>query len=830
MMQDTGSMIKALVSFLVFLPLLFPCNSAGEILKSDTVWSGNVSVAEDVVVPRGVTLTVMPGTVVTVSAAESTKTDPEYLSPFTEITVRGTFAVKGTEKAPVVFRLEGEPKADGWGGVFVDGGTATFTWSRISHGETAVTVLDGTLRAENVEVTGNRYGLVARGKDTAVHLERCRITGNDYGVFLFDEPAVKGKDLMVSGNRKKDRYSASIRQLASGTDYTLPTGLVSPRRYGDDVLLGETVWQGRIVISGIVRVPENSRLVVLPGTVVEFRRKDTTGSGIGENGLLIQGRFIAKGTPQQPIFFRSGEKDRRPGDWDAINIMNSDGAQNLIEYCQIEDAYRGLHFHFSNVAVNRSVLRNNYRGMQFQESAVDIRGNSLYGNRSGIQGRDSEIVFSDNTIGGNFVGANFYRVTMSARRNAISGNTREGLRIRESVARVEENVIGGNRFGLMVADCFYGSFSRNVLANNAETAFSLKNVDNLDISGNFIAGNGLNGLNLQDVRAAVTGNQITDNGERGIGIISFDGQITGNNFIANGLYAIDLEGPMNILAKGNWWGADPPDTVIFDKHDDAARGAVDAGSPAGEPFPFTWSSANVSGEITWRGSMAVHGQVTVPSIGRLSIAPGTRVGFAEGAGLSIKGRILASGTKGREIVFTSLNGKEPSSWDEILLEHADGSRFEHCVIEYGTWGIHSHFTNLTIADCRFVNNYGGMRFRSGPVTVDRCRFERNAIGIRSYRGNATIRGTEITGNETGIFVREKGSGLQIHGNNIYGNNNYNLRIGDFNDEDVSAEDNWWGEGDPLATIFDARQEPGIGMLRYEPFSQRPFDLKVRVVQ
>lgn len=823
-------MIQAFVSILLFLPLLFPCLAAGETLKTDTVWSGQVALADDIVIPRGVTLTVRPGTVVTVSAAESTKTDPEYLSPLTEITVRGNLVVSGTKDAPVVFRLAGDPRPDGWAGIAVDGGSATFSWSRIGQAETAVSVIGGKLRADNVELTGNRYGMVVQGKDAAVAASGCRITGNDYGVFLFDGAEVAGNDLVVSGNRKKDRYAASLRQLADGVEYPLPAGLVAPRRYGDDVLLGETVWQGRILISGIVRVPENSRLVVLPGTVVEFRRRDTTGSGIGENGLLIQGVFIAKGTPRQPIFFRSGEKDRHPGDWDAINIMNSDGARNLIEYCQIEDAYRGLHFHFSNVAVNRSVLRNNYRGIQFQESAVEIRGSSFLGNRSGIQGRDSEIVFDDNTLTGNVVGANYYRVTINARRNLISGNTREGMRIRESVARVEENVIGGNRFGLLVADCFYGSFSRNVIAGNAENGFSLKNADNLDIAGNFIAGNGLNGMNLQDVRAAVTGNQISDNGERGIGIISFAGRITGNNFMANGLYAIDLDGPADVSAPGNWWGGGPAATVILDRADEARRGTVNAGSAAGKPFTFAWPTAAAPGETTWRGSMAVNGQVAVPAGSRLAVAPGTRVGFAPGAGLHVTGRILASGTRGNEIVFTSLEKTEPSSWEEILIEHADGSRFDHCVVEYATWGIHSHFTNLAVADCRFANNYGGMRFRSGPVTVSGGRFENNTIGIRSYRGNATIEGNQITGNETGIFVREKGSGLQIHRNNIFGNGSYNLRIGDFNDEDVSAENNWWGEGDPLPSIFDARQEPGIGLLRYEPFAQRPFDLNPGMVQ
>jgi nitrous oxidase accessory protein NosD len=93
----------------------------------------------------------------------------------------------------------------------------------------------------------------------------------------------------------------------------------------------------------------------------------------------------------------------------------------------------------------------------------------------------------------------------------------------------------------------------------------------------------------------------------------------------------------------------------------------------------------------------------------------------------------------------------------------------------------------------------------------------NGIGIRDFRGNAVIAGNAITGNGTGIFVREKGGGLTVRGNNIFANADYNVRVGDFNDEDVDARENWWGAGDPGATILDARQEPGIGTVRYEPF-------------
>jgi hypothetical protein len=209
----------------------------------------------------------------------------------------------------------------------------------------------------------------------------------------------------------------------------------------------------------------------------------------------------------------------------------------------------------------------------------------------------------------------------------------------------------------------------------------------------------------------------------------------------------------------------------------------------------------------------------------LRVAPKTVVEFANGIGLLIKGRIIANGKPAEKIIFTSSKEKKAASdWDEIRLEYATGSMISNCIIEYATWGLHSHFTNLVVSDSRFANNYGGMRFRSGPVEIKHSQFDSNVIGIRSYLGNAVIRENIITKNETGIFVREKGGGLLITRNNLFDNSNYNIRVGDFNNEDVSARDNWWGSTDPLSTVFDGRSEPDIGKVLIEPFLKEPLKL------
>lgn len=810
-----------LISAILVLILYSPAQAA--VLTTDTVWHGNVVVSEDILVPSGITLTILAGTRITVQAAENTKTDPEYLSPLTEITVRGVLHIQGSKQAPVEFSSS-DGKIGGWAGILIDNGNADISNCRISNADTAVYQTGGILRLMTSTLTGNRYGLVVQGATSSAKLDGSRITDNDYGLLTYAGAAVIRQDTLVSGNGKRDLYERPAVSALAMHEYPYKE-LPVAREYGDETLTGETVWQGRILVNGLIRVPEGGRLVILPGTVVEFRKKDTNGDGIGENGLFIQGRLIAKGTREAPIFFRSAEKNPKMGDWDAINIMNSDGSQNLIEFCQIEDAYRGAHFHFSNLSITNTVFRNNYRGIQFQESAVDIRNSWLYNNKSGVQGRDSTIVFSKNQVVGNYDGANFFRVYLTAVGNRFQRNLKEGLRLRESTSTLTENLVDGNRLGVMVADTFHSSFSRNVISTNSEIGVSLKNCDNLEVSGNFFTSNGINGLNIQESRATVQGNLFAGNGERGIGILSFTGLLTGNNFTTNGLYAIDYEDTADLAAQDNWWGGVAPEKVIGDKRVDPKRGRVEHDPASSVPHPISWPLNEVSADAFWHGTVRVDSTVTVPKGSSLVIAPGTRVLFAKGTGLTVQGKLEAVGKRAQKITFSAQEPREDSLWDEIILEYAEGSRIVHCIFEYATWGLHSHFTNLTVTDSLFRKNSGGMRFRSGPMLITRSVFTGNGIGIRSYRGNAVIRENLITDNDTGIFVREKGSGLNITANNLAANRGYGVRIGDFNDEDVSARENWWGPGEPQQYLFDGRSEPGIGTIQYEPFRREPIRLE-----
>ena len=808
--------------FIVCIVIFLPLSVTAQVLTQDVTWQGEMVMDEDVLIPAGVTLTISPNTLVKVKPSDSTKIDPEYLSHRTELLVRGKLKILGRPEKKVVFELvQSESRAERWAGIIVNGGNVEGIHFAIRGAESAISVQQGDVDIRFGEISFNRYGVTGQGPKSRISLQKTRITDNEFGIVAFNGAIVSKDQILIRDNDKKDVFSAqSGPNVMHRKEYMLQSPDIT-RFYKDEALIGDTIWKGRVRIQGQVRLPPKARLIILPGTVVEFTRKDTNGDGIGENGLQIQGMFIAKGTPDKPIIFRSAEANPAKGDWDALNFLGSYLARNLLEFCQIENAYRGLHFHFSNVAVNHSVLRSNYRGAQFQESLVTIKNTHFYENNSAIQARDSEVIFADNLIYDNINGANLFRLNLKAFRNTFAANNWDGLRIREGACFINHNRMVGNRTGLLVADAVYGDFSSNLLNANLEYGLVARNTANIEFAANVISRNGINGISLKDSRAIISANLISDNGERGIGIVSFTGKVSGNNIAGNGVYGIGIESHNDIQAQGNWWGESDLAREIYDKNDEVDLGHVLFEPVLEKPVVVDWPLKQVESEVIWRGTIAIHGQLTGEKSG-IEIKPGTTVLFDKGSGIHLDGGFLkAFGTSEKGILFSALHPEGPKSWGEISVEQLIGGGFSNCDFEYATWGLHVHFSPINITRCRFRQNDGGIRFRSGPVQISKSLFQHNRIGIRAYLAKAEIFDNEFSVNEIGIFVREKGSGLKIYHNNMFANDRYNLRLGDFNQEDVDARHNWWGDKTVLETVFDGRRESYIGNVVFEPVLPAP---------
>ncbi len=92
-------------------------------LEQDTVWSGSILIDGDIYVPPGVTLTIMPGTIIKFRRIDekSEKNLFGYDSPYypqAEIIVRGKIIAQGTKKDPIVFTsAERDAGAADWGAI-----------------------------------------------------------------------------------------------------------------------------------------------------------------------------------------------------------------------------------------------------------------------------------------------------------------------------------------------------------------------------------------------------------------------------------------------------------------------------------------------------------------------------------------------------------------------------------------------------------------------------------------------------------------------------------------------------------------------------------------
>lgn len=251
--------------------------------------------------------------------------------------------------------------------------------------------------------------------------------------------------------------------------------------------------------------------------------------------------------------------------------------------------------------------------------------------------------------------------------------------------------------------------------------------------------------------------------------------------------------------------------------------------------------AVIERDTVWSGTVQISEKVTVKAGVTLTIQPGTRIEIANQRGIWSNGTILALGEPSRPIVFT--RAADAELWHQIMLENTT-ARFSHCIFEYSKNGVHVHASEVTISDSLFRYNESGAKLcgegreggekatqgagerGQGWVAISASRFEKNGFGLMPWHAKGVVQDSVITGNKVGILVRDlEFKDLAVRHNNIAQNSTYNLRMGDLNTGGgVDARENWWGGTEPQATIYDERNEPGIGLVTFEPFAKEPFVL------
>ncbi len=226
----------------------------------------------------------------------------------------------------------------------------------------------------------------------------------------------------------------------------------------------DTVWEGRVHVTGDVLVKEGATLTVMPGTVVRF---DTIAPKLDKDGgrnmfstdspyfpgaeIIVKGRIYAVGTADEPITFTSADKAAKPGSWGAISLLGSRG--DIIEFCRIYYAYDGVHNHGSTAVVINNIFTNNGAAISFQRGEYKhpawmfIEHNTMVGNLSGVSARNSITNISFNDISDNkFFGIWLHEgVDARVTYNNITRNGKGIFLYQAAPTEVRFNNIYGNR-------------------------------------------------------------------------------------------------------------------------------------------------------------------------------------------------------------------------------------------------------------------------------------------------------------------------------------------------------------------------------------------------
>jgi len=210
-------------------------------LSGEMTLAGELELAGDLRIPRGSRVQIAPGTTIWVRPSESTKIDPEYLSPFTEILVHGELLVHGTPDAPVRFltlpSIDPVAATDPlWAGLEIIGGATRLEHVRIERADIGVLVQQGLAEVNDTLFSVCRTGLsIQSGGD--VSLSESRIEGGESGIFCWAGGVLSTDRSQVSGQDEEGLYLAEgCRVMASGLRLNAnDRGLVAHRRSADGI-------------------------------------------------------------------------------------------------------------------------------------------------------------------------------------------------------------------------------------------------------------------------------------------------------------------------------------------------------------------------------------------------------------------------------------------------------------------------------------------------------------------------------------------------------------------------------------------------------------------
>lgn len=214
----------------------------------DQVWSGTVRIDGDVVVPEGVTLTILPGTeVIFLPPAHGHErfTDHPHF-PGSELIVKGRIIAAGTAAAPIVFQsVDSAAPAGSWGGInLVKSPQAFFRHCNFMQADSALHSQESTVEVACSTFERNLVGV--RFHSSPITIRNNRFLRNGTAIrFHFGQPQIVSNDLIDNDKgifitAHPQDYAIHHNNIVGAGDAVVVLGEEVP----EDVNLTDNYWGG----------------------------------------------------------------------------------------------------------------------------------------------------------------------------------------------------------------------------------------------------------------------------------------------------------------------------------------------------------------------------------------------------------------------------------------------------------------------------------------------------------------------------------------------------------------------------------------------------------
>ncbi len=310
----------------------------------------------------------------------------------------------------------------------------------------------------------------------------------------------------------------SIRALANSVDIVL-----SGRTITEDTTLS-----GTVLITGSLVVAPQATLRLAPGARLFFQRPPGSQQ---HPRLVIQGRLVVAGTPQQPVLLTAAAyPEVQSVDWGGVLLLNTE-KKNRLDYCHIQGAETGLEARYAQFDSRGLEITRSRDGMALYDSVATLQAtNTMQRCDRGLVADNSELEMHGVLLRENRLGAALRHTSLMANDCRFFANSQDGLELDHCRFRITGSQAVQNRTGLLVQGG-EGQLQRCRFAQNRAS-----------------------GVSLTEARVKIVNTSFQENGGVGLRLEASRGSVTQSTFTQNrGGNLVNL-GTDGFAAVLNWWG------------------------------------------------------------------------------------------------------------------------------------------------------------------------------------------------------------------------------------------------------------------------------------